>query len=149
MKYTKYVVLDEKIKDIRRVIQYRIDLINNHINLAEYVKSEKKNLQSVTENDLKTLSLYNLSKQPSTANILSLDLNPTLLSMQAEYIKSLSSRMNRDSFYFNEILDNASLPVKISKDQEIHKLAIIFKGFLYGFFLSLTILFFRNRIKKN
>ena len=148
IKYTKYVVLDEKIKDIRRVIQHRIELINYHINLAEYIKSEK-NLQLITEDEFKSLSLNDLSKQPQTADILSLDLNPTLLSMQADYIKSLSSRMNRDSFYFNEILDNASLPVKISKDQEIYKTAIIFKGFLYGFILSLTILFFRNRIKKN
>jgi capsular polysaccharide biosynthesis protein len=67
-----------------------------------------------------------------------------VLSQKIIYIKQSLSDLERNQFDYNPILDKASV---ISKVTPFYQLLYILGGFVFGFFLSLIIIFFRDSIK--
>ena len=114
-----------------------------YLNLTEY----EENLQIA-----KQLGIENpfMKFSESSANIFFLDNKSSylegtkVLTQKIIYIKQLLSDLERNPFDYNPILDKASV---ISKVAPFYQFLYILGGFVFGFFLSLIIIFFRDSIK--
>lgn len=136
-------------------------------NYVEFVKKKtlfeiKKNIKLSVENqifllekDLETAKLINLTnpivRQHILPNQLSNELNTysnfdiTILSQEIIYLKKLLTKLEKEEFNYNIIVDK-QLISSVNKDLNIIYSGI---GIIFGLFLSLGFIFFKNILKNN
>jgi len=136
----KYVEFTKKKTQIEFIHKIRTTLLNT---IAQY----EKNLQVAQEINLERPIIL----QPSTNNTVLnesdiLFYNGTkVLSKQISQLKKKLPKINISEIDYDVILDKASVPSRVSKPLFLYPLA----GLVFGFFLSLIIIFFKNILKSN
>ncbi len=134
VQFTKNKTKGEFINKIRIAI---------YVHLTEYEENFQIAKQIGIENPVMKFS-------ESSANNFFLDTKSSylegtkVLSQKIIYIKQFLSDLERNQFDYDPILDKASV---ISKVAPFYQLLYILGGFVFGFFLSLIIIFFRDSIK--
>jgi LPS O-antigen subunit length determinant protein (WzzB/FepE family) len=114
-----------------------------HLQLTEF----EQNLQIAIQIGLEDPVMKFIESSPNNffADVKSSYLEGTkVLSQKIIYTKELLLDLERNQFDYNPILDKASV---ISKVAPFYQLLYILGGFVFGFFLSLIIIFFRDVIK--
>jgi LPS O-antigen subunit length determinant protein (WzzB/FepE family) len=136
----KYVEFTKKKTQIEFIYKIRTTLLNT---IAQYERS----LQVAQEINLESPSIL----QHSTNNTV-LNEPDTLfykgtkvLSQQISQFKTILTKINISEIDYDLILDKASVPSSESKSHFLYALA----GLVFGFFLSLIIIFLKNILKSN
>lgn len=136
----KYVEFTKKKTQIEFIYKIRTTLLNT---IAQYEKS----LQVAQEIKLESPIIIQNSTNNTVLNEPdALFYKGTkVLSQQISQFKKILPKINISEIDYNLILDKASVPSSVSKSQFLYALA----GLVFGFFLSLIIIFLKNILKSN